>query len=897
MSWFVRVLDRSQWWAWLGAALLLASRPHTTQAQEFRAYWVDAFHPGFRSAGEVNALTNALRSGNFNAVVVEIRKRGDAYYTPNTAYADYEPHATDTSPAAFDSLADLIGKCHNTSYGQRIEVHAWLVTFPIWNNRTNFPPSAQHPYNRHPEWLMKDNTGATWDGSNYMLDPGHPGVQRHTFTVAMNLVTNYDLDGLNFDYVRYPGNTWGYNSSSVSRFRARFGGAGNPAYNDSAWLQFRRDQVTSLVRRVYLHTMAIKPWVKVSADTICWAPGVTTDAQWPSSAAYSSVLQDWRAWMEEGILDINMPMMYLDHAANGAAWSNWSLFAKDHRYNRHLVIGPGVYLNSVSNAMVQMRSTRSQTPSGNRADGLVLYSYAVPNDEGVPPATFQAALTTNSASVYDSQSPGIFNQLANLPLMPWKTHPTLGHLKGIVYAGSTANLLDGATVSLTSPLGRTQVSDATGFYGFVDLAPGVWTVTATMPGLGTVTNTATVTAGAVSTLDLNVPLNDNTPPALSNILVASLTDHSATVSWRTSEPADGVVEYGPTSAYVYAITNNTLSLTHDFTLTGLDAGMTYHFRVRSADASGNRATSGDLFFFTNPQGVVSDIILDDAQATQVGAWTPSSTSPGYYGTGYRYKSSGSGAAYIEFRPDILTAGNYRVYAWYVQGGNRAPDAPHVISYSGGSQTLLVNQQVDGSQWVLLGTYSFAAGTGGYVRVTDSISSGVVMADAIKFVYAPPPPVAPSVATHPLSLTRYVAQDAPFSVVANGSVPMSFQWRFEGGAIPGATNSFYTRTNLTLGDAGAYSVAITNAGGGLVSSNAWLTVVEPVIPRLANVWFSSGSGFRLGITGEPGAYTVEASSNLVAWLEWTNFVATNLPVQVVDPSTNLPMRYYRARWKP
>ena len=74
-----------------------------------------------------------LRAGIFNAVIPEIRKRGDAYYLSN-----FEPEATDM---VGDSLAELITRAHSTNGGQqRIEVHAWIVTYNIWNNPTNRPP-------------------------------------------------------------------------------------------------------------------------------------------------------------------------------------------------------------------------------------------------------------------------------------------------------------------------------------------------------------------------------------------------------------------------------------------------------------------------------------------------------------------------------------------------------------------------------------------------------------------------------------------------------------------------------------------------------------------------------------------------------------------------------------
>ena len=99
---------RALWWAIAFAMLPLAD----LRTQEFRALWVDAFGAGFRTSSEVSALINSARSANFNAVVVEIRKRGDAYYNGN-----FEPKATDVSPQSFDPLQDLIAKAHDTNAG------------------------------------------------------------------------------------------------------------------------------------------------------------------------------------------------------------------------------------------------------------------------------------------------------------------------------------------------------------------------------------------------------------------------------------------------------------------------------------------------------------------------------------------------------------------------------------------------------------------------------------------------------------------------------------------------------------------------------------------------------------------------------------------------------------
>src|SRR4030095_11293990 len=194
-------------------------------AQEFRAMWADTFHAGMRNSGETTALIAAARAANCNAVVVEIRKRGDAYYRNGL-----EPVATDVA-AGFDPLADLISKGHDTSGGNpRIEVHAWFVTYNIWNNQATPPSQPTHPYNLHPELLSENNLGAKWDGGNYQFDQGHPSVQEHTYDVIMDVLTRYDVDGIHFDYIRYSDGgssanyqPWGYNPVSVARFKAQTG--------------------------------------------------------------------------------------------------------------------------------------------------------------------------------------------------------------------------------------------------------------------------------------------------------------------------------------------------------------------------------------------------------------------------------------------------------------------------------------------------------------------------------------------------------------------------------------------------------------------------------------------------------------------------------------------------
>src|SRR5688500_18376990 len=111
--------------AWVSCCCLLTST--FAQTNEFRGLWSPAFNTGLHSSAEVSQFVSDARLGNFNAIVPQIRKRGDCYYNGSP----YEPKALDISPSTFDPLGAMIAQCHDTSNGkQRLEVHGWICTFP-----------------------------------------------------------------------------------------------------------------------------------------------------------------------------------------------------------------------------------------------------------------------------------------------------------------------------------------------------------------------------------------------------------------------------------------------------------------------------------------------------------------------------------------------------------------------------------------------------------------------------------------------------------------------------------------------------------------------------------------------------------------------------------------------
>lgn len=498
----------------LGTLVIAPVQAQTGTNEEFRAYWVDAFGAGIYNEAEIDKLIADVKAANMNAIVAQIGRRGDCFC--NNATLDGEVILPRTqaniAPLPFDPLQTLIDKAH----AEGIEVHAWIITTAIWNS-TVAPRDPNHVFNSHgphvkgyDNWITQRYDGLNRSGADYYLDPGHPDAADYIVKMYLSVVENYDVDGINFDRVRYPDSqlaalpndsAWGYNPVALARFQAATGRTDRPLPNDREWQQWRRDQVTNIVRRVYLETYKLNPDVAVSADTITYGYG-PTDASvgsWENSRPYREVLQDWRGWMEEGILDLNIPMNYKrEHClADGPGcfgnqqlmYEQWNEFTKDHQYNRHAAIGSAIYLNYIGagsdhvggGSVAQVRKALAPSTAGNSAVGWVGYSYRTPdnltNDGRRSGDLSRAELTKalTQPSDYDPMTPPVFAEKAVVPEMTWKTQPTTGHVMANIGVQGNAPI-DQVRVDLFDKNGKTllasRLTDGNGWVGFVDLAPG-----------------------------------------------------------------------------------------------------------------------------------------------------------------------------------------------------------------------------------------------------------------------------------------------------------------------------------------------------------------------------------------------------------------------------------------
>ncbi len=149
--------------------------------------------------------------------------------------------------------------------------------------------------------------------------------------------------------------------------------------------------------------------------------------------------------------------------------------------------------------------------------------------------------------------------------------------------------------------------------------------------------------------------------------------------------------------------------------------------------------------------VTTEIILDNtnAEVSYNGSWSSASSSTDKFQSDYRFASSSLGGTFTAtYRPLIVNPGYYDVFLWYPQGGNRATNAPWLVSYLGAGTNVLVNQQTNGGSWKLIAAARpFPAGTNSFVQLSNDAGPSVVLADAVRFSFVAPlvPPSFQSIA--------------------------------------------------------------------------------------------------------------------------------------------------------
>ncbi|MBQ9414620.1 MAG: family 10 glycosylhydrolase [Clostridia bacterium] len=304
---------------------------------EYRAVWIRPFNApdadGKTKAQLDTIVENSVleaKNAGYNMIFLETFYNSTAImpvnYTYNGLQFKQNPYLTTTGNSNlstnYDTLQKYIDVCHQ--YG--MELHVWMEVFYVGYQRTNGATDALFSYSVANTILDNQSTYANYlnvasngdkyysasTANQYFLNPQNSGVRNLLLGTYRYIWNNYDIDGFQLDYIRYPetnsSKCFGYDSATISAFKAAY-----PAYSgysdsqlkaqsfftNADWVQFRADQVTSFVNQVKTQMATDRPDIYLTAAT-----------GYDYSQAKNYLMQDLAEWFEQGYIDILFPMAY-----------------------------------------------------------------------------------------------------------------------------------------------------------------------------------------------------------------------------------------------------------------------------------------------------------------------------------------------------------------------------------------------------------------------------------------------------------------------------------------------------------------------------------------------------------------------------------------------------------
>ena len=304
---------------------LLSAQPKT----EIRAVWLTVnygldwpkkpFNNEYdieRQKSELNRILDYFQEININMVLFQTRIRGDVIY-PSMIEPRSEYIKSSYATVDYDPLQYAVEACHQRG----IECHAWFVVYPLGMETENSKS------NRALQGLYRRNLVKTYNEYLY-LDPGNPQTDVYLLSVIREIVSNYDIDGIHFDYIRYPDSPSEFPDNDTYQ---RYGNR----KNKSDW---RRENVNRFVYAAYDLIKSLKQWVQVSSSVVGMYKEISGNNRkhW---TAYYSVFQDPDDWLKKGKHDFIVPMNYYSGTLFFPFVKDWMT----RNSGRYVVPGLGVY--------------------------------------------------------------------------------------------------------------------------------------------------------------------------------------------------------------------------------------------------------------------------------------------------------------------------------------------------------------------------------------------------------------------------------------------------------------------------------------------------------------------------------------------------------------------------
>lgn len=313
---------------------------------------------------ELSSTLDRLKAAGINTVMLQTRVRATTIYPSDIEPWDECLTGRGGGNPGYDPLAFAISECHKRG----MELHAWVVALPIgkWNSY-----GCRRLRKLHPKMVKKI------DDEGY-LNPEYESTSQYIADICAEIASRYDIDGLHFDYLRYP-ETWS-----------------KKGHEDSG-----RYNITHIAAVVSRRVKSLKPWAKISCSPI----GKHDDLPRQSSKGWNArtrVCQDAQLWLDSHIMDQLYPMMYF-------RGENFYPFAFDWQQSapqsHSIVAGLGIY---------QMDRQQQDWPLGD-----MIRQMSVCRSLGIGQCFFRSQFfTSNTKGIYDFTASKFYKLHALTPPTP-----------------------------------------------------------------------------------------------------------------------------------------------------------------------------------------------------------------------------------------------------------------------------------------------------------------------------------------------------------------------------------------------------------------------------------------------------------------------------------------------
>lgn len=341
-------------------------------------------------------ILDAHQKNGINAILLQVRPAADAFYAKSRElWSRYLTGTQGKSPYPYyDPLEFAIKEAHQRG----IELHAWFNPYRATFDLVDANTSSKHITKQKPNWFF------TYGGKK-LFNPGIPEVQSYIIQVIMDVVKNYDIDGVHFDDYFYPypeKNQFLHDEKTYKKY-----GAGFNSIED-----WRRHNVDTLMHRLSDSIHIAKKYLKFGISPFGIWRNIFQDPNGSETNGfdgYSRLYADARKWVESGWVDYINPQIYFPFYYKAAAYEKLTDWWSKNTFNRHLYIGLAAY--------------RSEEKKGGWLDRQQIPNQIryLRNNPQVKGSVFfsSKSLLNNLAGVGDSIRENFYRYPALTPTMPW----------------------------------------------------------------------------------------------------------------------------------------------------------------------------------------------------------------------------------------------------------------------------------------------------------------------------------------------------------------------------------------------------------------------------------------------------------------------------------------------